>query len=506
MATTTAAQVTQNRSAAWQLGVSTRALSLLGGLVVMWIVWTATAHPVTVAVDGVAQRVQTHRATVGNLLVDLGLDLHAADRVTPAPSTRLRDVSRVTIERARPVQIVVDGRTIRSASWGESAALVLADVGVAVDSYDTVIVDGLARSLDAHLPEPGVVQNGSRFAPVAPWANLLVMPLQITVVRAIPIIVDDGTLPFSIRTTAQTVGEALRQAEITLYLGDRVSPSLGSEVVTGLRVSIQRSIPVVIAVDGRTIKTRTRGETVADALAELRVGVAGRDRVTPPLESALYDGIKIGVTRVETEVMVSEEIAPFETVFVADPSLPIDTQQVQAAGAEGITRTRYRIHYEDGGEVARVAEDNWIAQEPADRVVAYGQRIEPQTFTAPDGTQITYWRKIRMQAFSYSAGTAGVSRSNPNFGRTYTGDTMRFGIVAVDPSIIPLRSQVYVPGYGVGDALDTGSAIRSRRIDLGYDDSNLVLWNRWVDVYLLWPPPPAARITWVVPNWPRVPQ
>ena len=47
---------------------------------------------------------------------------------------------------------------------------------------------------------------------------------------------------------------------------------------------------------------------------------------------------------------------------------------------------------------------------------------------------------------------------------------MRSGIVAVDPALIPLRNQVYVPGYGIGDALDTGGGIRSRRIDLAYED------------------------------------
>ena len=83
---------------------------------------------------------------------------------------------------------------------------------------------------------------------------------------------------------------------------------------------------------------------------------------------------------------------------------------------------------------------------------------------------------------------------------------MRHGGVAVDPAVVPLRSRVFVPDYGMGDALDTGGAIIARRIDLGYDDSNLVLWNRWVDVYLLWPPPPASQITWVLPNWPRPPE
>lgn len=484
------------------------ALAVLVGLPLLWVLWVVSAQPVLVEVDGVAQAVRTHRASVGALLLDLGLEVHPADRVTPALDQPIgtRSAGAVRIERAGPVQIVVDGKLLQTASWGETPRAVLQETGVRFDDYDAVLVNGAAHGLDEVLPPRAVVSTGSRFAPLYAWQRRTVEPLQLRVVRAVPIVVDDGTLPFTIRTTSQTVGEALREAEITLYLGDRVTPSLGSEIGPGLRVVIQRSTPAWVEVDGRTIKTRTRGETVADALAELRIGVAGLDRVTPPLESALYENIKISVTRVWEDIEISEEIAPFETVFVPDANLPIDTQQVIAPGAEGVTRTRTRVTYEDGVVVARQVEDTWTAQEPADRRIAYGQRIEPQTFIAPDGTQITYWRKIRMLASSYSAGTAGVSPDKPYYGRTYTGDRMRFGIVAVDPSVIPLRSQVYVPGYGIGDALDIGSAIRSRRIDLGYDDDNLVLWNRWVDVYLLWPPPPASRITWVVPNWPRAPQ
>jgi 3D (Asp-Asp-Asp) domain-containing protein len=104
-----------------------------------------------------------------------------------------------------------------------------------------------------------------------------------------------------------------------------------------------------------------------------------------------------------------------------------------------------------------------------------------------------------MLATSYSASTAGVSRSNPHYGRTATGLKMRDGIVAVDPRVIDLGSEVYVPGYGVGLAADTGGAIKGKRIDLGYDDDNLQLWYRWVDVYLLTPVPPAGQIDYTLP-------
>ncbi len=493
----------------WTGGLSGRrrdAVAVLGAVVILWALWAWTATPVTVVVDGYPLEVITHRASVGDLLLDLGLETDTMDRVAPTPPEEVRAGATIRIERAWPVQIVVDGKTLQAASWGETPAEVLAEVGVAVDAYDRVLVGGESLALDADLPPRQVVAALPAFAPVRAWERTRVVPMQLRVERAVPLVVDDGTLPFVIRTTAPTVGEALREAEFTIYLGDRVVPSLGSAVTTGLRVTIQRSIPVSIQLAGHVVKTRTRGETVADALADMRVGVSGLDRVEPPLASELYEGIKIGVTRVLEEIEIEEQIAPFDTVYTADPNLPIDTQQLITGGAEGITRTRFRVRYEDQKEASRVLEDTWVAQEPAERIIAYGQKIEPRTFTAADGRSFTYWRRIQMLASSYSAGTAGVSPDKSYFGRTYTGDPMRFGVVAVDPRIIPLRSQVFVPDYGVGDALDIGSAILSRRIDLGYDDSNLVLWNRWVDVYLLWPPPAAAQITWVIPNWPRPPQ
>ncbi len=471
-------------------------------LLLLWFAWHLTALPIVVTVDGLSEPVQTHRRTLAPLLADLGLTLDPADRLTPPPATRLHSDLRVVLERARPVRLLADGRDVRVRTWATSARQALAAGGIAVDEYDRVLLGGKPIALDAPLPE--WVQT------IAPptsgrwyrWEGLRTEPLQLRVYRAVPITVDDGNLPFTIPTTAQTVGEALREAEITIYLGDKVQPSLGSPVSTGLRVFIQRSTPVSLQVDGRLLKTRTRGRTVGDALTEMGLGLAGLDEVTPPLDNELYDNVEIRIVRVQENVEVEENIVPFETVFRPDATLLIDTQELVTGGAEGITRSRYRVRYADGVEVERVLEDEWQAQQPAQRVIAYGQRIAPQTFSAADGQVLTYWRKMRMYAFSYSTGTSGVSPDAPWYGRTRTGDPMRFGVVAVDPNVIPLRSKVFVPGYGVGDALDTGSAIRSKRIDLGYDDSNLVIWGRWVDVYLLWPPPPANQITWVIPNWP----
>ncbi len=494
--------ITLNRPAVRQT-ISQRALNvaLIGGLLLaMGAGWALTAQPVSVTVDGMTQRVHTHRHTVGALLLDLGVEPGAQVRTTPSAETRTRRGLTVEIERATPLQIVADGGGTTATAWGTTAREALTEAGITLDRYDEVVVNGEPLAQDAPLPKAEMPALPTTYQAGYDWHIARAEPLQVRVYRAIPFTVDEGSLPFTVRTTAQTVGEALRGADITLFLGDIVRPSLGSPVSAGLKVTIERSTPLRVRADGRTVKTRTQGDTVADALSEMNIGLSGDDIIEPGLETPLFDDINIVITRVSEEVEIVEDIVPFETVFRPADDLLIDRQEMREPGAEGITRWRWRVRYEDGEEVGRVMEDNWIAQEPAQRVMVYGTKLERQEATV-DGERIFYWRRIRMSASSYSANTAGVSPDVPWYGRTRTGAVMRKGIVAVDPNIIQLNSRVYVPGYGYGDALDTGSAIRARRIDLGYDDDNLVLWSRWVDVYLLWPPPNSG-ITYVLPNWP----
>ena len=522
--------------------------ALMAAIAGLWLLWDLTASTVEIEVDGVTSSVQTHRRVVGDLLTDVGLLLgreavveellagdtritvrktqtHAQANVASAATgddaakaapreglrishnlnTRITDGLRLFIERPQSFRILADGRETQASSWAKTPAELMTDAGIPFSPRDQVLIYGTAIGWDDTMPTgPGRISD-TRLSGGPDWERVERVPLLIEINRSVRLTVYEDTVPYTIHTLAETVGEALRDAQITIYLGDEVQPSLGSRVSSGLRVFIRRSTPVSLLADGVLYKTRTQSENVGDVLTEIGVGLTGLDEVSPPLSADLYPDMQIRIVRVREEIEVEEEIAPFGTEWVGDRDLPIDTI-IDRPGAEGITRRRFRVLLRDGQVAERELEDVWVAQEPRNRVRVYGQNIEPKTFVTEDGQEITYWRTIRMRATSYSASTAGVSPSVRWFGYTRTGDRMRKGVVAVDPRIIPLRTKVYVPGYGFGDALDTGGSIQFRRIDLGYDDHNLVLWSRWVDVYLLWPPPPEHQIEWVIRNWPIEPQ
>ena len=463
-------------------------LALLGIFLTLaagYHLYRVTGIPITINVDGYTLEVRTHRRTVGDLLQEMGLTAPGArprpeDVVLPGPDAALSPGQLVIVQRARPVQLTIGGDTRRFYTRGQTLEEIFAGAGVYLSPYDEIEVDGrLATDIQAPLsfptPPPPPLVGRARYS----WAERPATALRIRVRRAIDVQVTDDSGPYVLHTTAATVGEALLREGVVLYLGDRVRPGLGARIVPGLHVYIARSIPFSIRVDGREIRTRSRQHSVADALAELGIIVAAADLVEPALTDPLRPNLVISITRVREEVEVEQEAIPYEVVWKPDDDLPIDGQPIQ-----------------------RVLEDEWTAQEPITQVIAYGRKIVLHTLETPQGP-ITYWRKVRMLATSYSPSTAGVSPSDPYFGRTRTGQPLRTGIVAVDPFVVRLGTRVYVPGYGVGEAADTGGLIRGRRIDLGYSDDELVLWYRWVDVYLLAPPPPAHQIRWILPDTPR---
>jgi 3D (Asp-Asp-Asp) domain-containing protein len=64
-------------------------------------------------------------------------------------------------------------------------------------------------------------------------------------------------------------------------------------------------------------------------------------------------------------------------------------------------------------------------------------------------------------------------------GRTASGLPVGVGVIAVDPTVIPLGTRVFVPGYGSAVAADVGSAIKGAIIDLWMPSTAQALaWGR----------------------------
>lgn len=484
------------------------ALALVAGaFLLLALGLTQTGSPLTIDLDGQRHTVRTHATTVGEALRRAGFDLHPEDRVSPSQESLLEPGTVIQVQRARPVNLHADGQTLHLRTHATNVGEFLADAGVRLGPSDELWLGGQPVESDALLwggevlPSRQVsARGGARTLEGAALGD----PATVSVRRATPLSLQDGQEEVQVYSTSDTVGQVLEQLGVTLFLGDQVEPGLQERIEPGMTVSILRSVPLQINVDGGVIRTRTRALDVAGALGQESIALMGRDRVEPGLDTPVYSGMTIQVIRVREEIAVEFEAIPFETEWVPDPEVEIDNIRLVREGQVGLKKRRSRVTYENDQEIQRILEDVWTEQPPITKTMAYGTKIVVRTLETPEGP-IEYWRKMRVYLTSYMPASCGKPKDHPRYGYTRLGWKLKRGIVAVDPTVLPLRTTMYVEGYGIARAGDTGGAVKGKFVDLGFSDDDYESWHWWQDIYILTPVPERSKIRWILPDWPKFP-
>jgi 3D (Asp-Asp-Asp) domain-containing protein len=296
--------------------------------------------------------------------------------------------------------------------------------------------------------------------------------------RTVHIAVDGHELTF--RSYRRTVGDALESAQVSLLPGDRVMPARNVLLWPGIHVEVLRAATVTLDVGGRAWPERVAASTVGEALHRLGIEVGPIDRVYPARSAAVRRGMRITVERRQWRTWVEQHALAFDSRVVADPEIYKGNRIVRSAGRDGLTERTVQALYADGRPVTEQPGD-WLIVRPAEpRIIAVGTRAMIASRGAFAGHEY-----MMLDATAYYPGPN-------NYGggvgpRTAIGLLAQRGVVAVDPSVIPLGSRVFVEGYGYAIAGDTGGAIQGMRIDLCYNsyDEAMSFGHRTVKVYIL---------------------
>lgn len=275
--------------------------------------------------------------------------------------------------------------------------------------------------------------------------------------------------------TASTDVEDLLEQSDTPALGEH-DQVVWSQIADGELMQVLRAYTVEVTADGQTQQVITTGATAAQLLDQLGITYDENDRLTPAADEMVTEGNNLTLQRVEYVDYTEDVVVPSEQQEIPTSLLyrSQDETLVVQEGTDGLDTVTWRDVYIDG---------QWAEKQELERVTqvgmvptilkVYGDQVPVSQFVGPEvvdgvpseGVTETYTSQ-RSTGYSASATAKGAS-----------GRRLTYGTVAVEPSVIPYGTLLYITSddgrfvYGYAYAADTGTAMMTGHafIDLYYE-------------------------------------
>lgn len=293
----------------------------------------------------------------------------------------------------------------------------------------------------------------------------------------------------SLNTAKDTVGEVLESIGVSLSKDDYVTPAPDAAVTENMKITVHRTFMVTVKVDGQSRRIKVNNGTIQTAKSKVEESIKTQTKLIGANETdELKPDMTIELATSHAERYEEKTEIPFEVLYVENAAVLEGTEKVLTEGANGIMAAVFEKVYEGDKLVSTEQVETKTILEPVNKLIEKGTKPKFESVpvksgtpaTAPD-TPIKFSKVMTMKATAYTSdrGDAGT--------HTATGERARVGLVAVDPSIIPLGTLLYVENYGLCRAADTGGAIKGNTIDLFFNtyDECVNYGRRSVAVYIL---------------------
>ncbi|MFD1039894.1 ubiquitin-like domain-containing protein [Virgibacillus byunsanensis] len=349
--------------------------------------------------------------------------------------------SSMMIFEATKAEVIVteNGKEQTVTTHSDTVEELLEEVGISVGEHDALSHDETAQ-----------VETG--------------MEIEYKTAKEVTVTIDDKEEDYF--TTMDTIEQFLKEQNLTLSEYDEVSHQTDESIKNGLQLDIAKAYQVTINDGGNKEQVWTTGGSIEDILQQNDITYdENLDKIKPAIDEEVTKDEPIVITRVQKEIDEVEETVAFSTERKNDNSLEKGKEKVVTQGRNGTIVKKYEIVKENGEEVSRELINEEVIQESQNKVVAVGTKVEQKELvTLSSDSSKSSSKEMTMTASAYTAGCSGCS------GYTSTGINLNANpdmkVIAVDPSVIPLGTRVWVEGYGEAVAGDTGGSIKGHRIDV----------------------------------------
>lgn len=306
----------------------------------------------------------------------------------------------------------------------------------------------------------------------------------------------DGTTVLVECAYDETVKDVMDKSGIDLDVQDVIEPSEDTPCTEIESVEIYRGYSVYVYADGETQELYAYKQTAEELLNRLGITLLEDDYIDCEPDAVIEEGQTVTVTRVRYETVETYETVPYSTITQKSNLVSMYRSEVTQKGENGTRTNTSLVKYVDGERVSETPVSSEITKEPVSEIVSSGAALsvpyskkDSDSLILDGGLPVNYKTVLTGKSCAYTA---------PLGSGTASGRKLEIGTVAVDPSIIPYGSELYIVStdgsyvYGYAIAADTGNLTPNGvLVDLfmgnseDYFDVSLDYGAKQVNIYVL---------------------
>ena len=321
------------------------------------------------------------------------------------------------------------------------------------------------KTLGAALEAKHIVLDARDTVEPSRKEELVASDYKVNIYRARPVVVVDGAVRIKTVSPYQTAKQVAKDVGITVYDEDATSLKPLTDFITdgaGLELTIVRAKTVTLDLYGKKTEVRTQKQTVGEMLKEKNITLGSKDYVSVPKATPISNGMALRIWREGKQTIAVDQAIPVVSHLIYDADRPIGYRAVQSPGVPGNRSVTYELEIKDGVEVSRIEIANILTRNPTSQTEVIGIRNDGAGLTKSKGAQFwtdskgishreTYY-DLNMAVVMQSCGQGGHYSVRPDGAKV---DAQGYIIVAANYSNYP-RCSIVETSLGPAKVYDTG--------------------------------------------------
>jgi uncharacterized protein YabE (DUF348 family) len=246
------------------------------------------------------------------------------------------------------------------------------------NDIETTIITSATTVAEA-LRDADIAVAGNDSITPAPDANLTEAVMVVNIRRARPVVVVDGGHLSQVVTPAMSPTDIATAAGVKLYPEDEaeIAPIENFLLAdgAGLEMNITRAKLVNLRLYGQELALRTRAANVAELLNEKKIKLGPDDGMNLAPTDKITNNMLLQIWRNGIQTITATEIVPFTTKTIKDPTRNVGFHEIQTAGQNGEKTMIYDIEMRDNVEVNRKILSEVVNRPAVEQIEIVGTKV-----------------------------------------------------------------------------------------------------------------------------------